>query len=179
MDLLKDFQRTRDVDKYVNYFHKNTKEIPELLAFSMNGQNGKLAEYGSWLSNHLYESVQKKSDPHSMKIKGHFLERIDVMIRVLKTESNQSILRNWLRMLLLIRPNADYDGLLLDVGLNFIENPKNKVALHAFSISLIAPIVKRQPELLDEILSILEYHKEGKSNAYHSSLKNFKKINRK
>ena len=162
---LSEFQRNRDILKFTTYYLKNKKEIKELIEFSMQGKNGKLAEYGSWLCNHI---ADKDSTPFQ-----NLEKRI---IQVLHSETNQSILRNWLRIFITIPPKPEFDGEILDICINFIENPKNKVALPAFAMKVMAPICARNPELKNELLDLINLHSEGKTAAYHSSANYFKKI---
>ena len=163
-ELLTEFRKNRDVNKFVNYFLKDTEQLPVLIDYSMNGRHSKLAEYGSWLCNHIAEK-----EPY------FFLELTPQIIELLNTSTNQSLLRNWLRMLLIIKPGPEHDGHLFDIALNFIQNPQNKVALAAFSMTLITPILIRQPELIPEVLEIIELHSEGKSAAFHSSFRTLRR----
>jgi hypothetical protein len=96
---LSEFQRNRDILKFTTYYLKNKKEIKELIEFSMQVKNGKLAEYGSWLCNHIAE-----------KAPNLFQNLEKQIIRVLQKETNQSILRNWLRMFIIVPPKAEFDG---------------------------------------------------------------------
>jgi hypothetical protein len=43
-NILVEFKRTRGWSFWVVYFLKNTKQIPELIAYSLDESNGKLAE---------------------------------------------------------------------------------------------------------------------------------------
>jgi hypothetical protein len=161
---LSEFQRNRDILKFTTYYLKNKKEIKELIEFSMQVKNGKLAEYVSWLCNHIAE-----------KAPNLFQNLEKQIIRVLQKETNQSILRNWLRMFIIVPPTAEFDGEVLDICINFIENPNNKVALPAFAMKVMIPICTRNPELKSELFDLIDLHSEGKTAAYHSSENYFKK----
>ena len=138
----------------------------------MNGDNKKLAEYGSWLCNDLFEKAQKNND---LVIIEYYHVIIPEILDLLETSQNQSILRNWLRILNMLTVSEEFDGRIVDITFNFIQNPQNKVALQAFSMPLLSKVVQRHIDLLPEVLNLIELHKEGKSNAYLSASRTLKK----
>ncbi len=142
----------------------------------MSGNNKKLAEYGSWLCNDIYERAKRNKDEEVLT---YFQAELPNILTFLETNDNQSLLRNWLRILNMLDIPEEHDGRIVDIGLNFIQNPENKVALQAFSMPLITPVVLRHPDLFTEVNDLIELHKEGKSNAYFSAHRTFLKKTKK
>jgi len=164
-NILVEFKRTRDWPLWVGYFLKNTKQIPDLTAYSLQESNGKLGEYGSWLCMHLAE-----------KLPGVFNKDTSKIISLLQESSNQSFLRNWMKILSLSEWDEEYDGIILQMALDHISDGSNKVALQVYSMYVILPILEKEPLLIDECIQLIELHSQEKTPAYHSAFRHFQKI---
>ena len=162
--IIVEFQKTRDHQVGITALLKNTEEIPHLINLAMNENEGKRAEYSAWLANHLAEQHLRYFEGLEPRI-----------IQLLHQTKNESLLRQWLRILKMLKPGPAFDSEILALCEGFISNPEAKVALKAFSIHLLPQIIKRHPELYDEVDALIHLHSEGQSPAYHSAAKNFRK----
>lgn len=162
--IIAEFIQSRDRNTCLNALLKNTEEIPEIINLAFDENMGKQAEYASWILNHLAEANLS------------FFQGLEARIVLyLKDASHNSLQRQWLRILRMLNPDESFDSDILQIAEKHISNPDAPVALKAFSIHLLPPILNRYPELKEEILDLIDLHAEGQSPAYHSAAKQLRK----
>lgn len=161
-NIIREFCQSRDTKTYSGYFLKNTKELPLLVEISTNEQKGKIAEYGSWLCIHIAE-----------KSPGVFNKYIPILLDAIQQSSNQTLLRNWLKVITLSEWKSELDGQLLNLSFTIIENSSNKVALQVNAIKILEIIVLREPDILPEVLDLIDLHAQNKTIYYHKTVDNF------
>ena len=161
--LLKEFQRTRNRDKFVPLF-SSQPEFDNLMDFLLTNRTGKLTEYGSWLCGHIVKDSPALLHPY-----------VDDLLDLLEKEKNETLLRNWLKAIVDSKPDAVHDEKLLNLSLAFLENSDHKVALHVYSIYALFPILKRNPELFPEINAMLELKNIRPTPSFHAAYRKFQK----
>ncbi|MFA7275076.1 MAG: hypothetical protein WC044_14495 [Crocinitomicaceae bacterium] len=162
--LLDGFYTDRNFSYYVDFFLKNETELQALIEISFQTSDEKYCSHGTWVCAHIAEKDNSVFVPLQGKIM-HFLQ----------TEKLQSGLRNWMKVLTFVPLKEEYEGEMIDLCVKFIENSSNKVALHVYAMMNLIPLMKKYPEILPEILALLDLHSEGKSPAYHAVFRKFVK----
>lgn len=159
-----EFYQERNFPFYNNFFFSHPKELEELLAISLQADKGKHCINGTWVCAHLAE-VDNKPFKKIHKDILHFLQ----------TETHQSSLRNWMKVMTFLPTPEEIEGEVIDLCIAFIQNPENKVALQMYSILVLMPILKKYPELIPEIKAIIDLNSEGKTAAYHAIHRKFER----
>lgn len=171
IEIIQEFNQTRDFKRWTNFYLQNPKLINELVDVIVRKEKYPIAEYSSWLLTHIVKA--KKEILYDFE--KQFIEII------FNENNNQTVLRNCVNVLQFI-PISNYkESELIDRYINFIQNSNNKVALHVYSMSNLLNMVNKYPEIKTEIVSIIETYYTERSPAYkfavRSFLKNTKKIN--
>ena len=159
---IRELRTTHDRKKYIQYFADNPNEIEELVQIILNLEVYPYKEYASWALTHLYKS-------HELNLEHYYIPFVDL---IFKTD-NQTVLRNIVNCLSHMRITDYRESELIDLLIGFVQNPKNKVALHVYSIYVLIQFVQKYPELKSEILEIIELNVEGKTPAYRIARRNF------
>ena len=159
--ILKEFRWAMDRSKLLAPFQKDLQKLDDLVKLVENLEEYPIKEYASYALTHLQKQKTDLEPFHN-----RFIDTI------FKTD-NQSVLRN-LTNILSQQELTDYrESELIDLLIGFIQDPKNKVALHVYSIYVLIKFVHRYPELKDEIEEIIELNSEGKTAAWKIAKRNF------
>lgn len=150
-----------DREKLLGPFKKDVKKIDHLVQITANLEEYPLKEYASYALTHL-----QKQGVDLTKYRKVFIDTLFV------TE-NQTVLRNLTYMLHHIEHTDYRESELLDLLISFLNNAKNKVALHVYSIYLLIQFVQQYPELKDEVREVILYNSKGKTPAYRIAIRNF------
>lgn len=119
-----------------------------------------------------YRIVQRASWPLSYIIEKHpFLinKHFSVITHALGDQSlKDAAKRNLLRCLQTIIIPKKYNGKIADACFKFINDPDEKAAVKAFSISILDTLSKTYPELREELILILESMYDHETPAFRS-----------
>jgi len=73
-----------------------------------------------------------------------------------KPNIHDSIKRNTLRFLQSVDIPSKYEGMIMNTCFDYIENPKEAVAIKAFSLTILGRLAKKYPEIIPEIKLLIE-----------------------
>ena len=152
----------RNFESIQNYFREHPKKIPALIELINDSEKYPFASYASWALTHLCKTQAEDIQPHYKRI-------IDALFKI----EDQSARRNLLCTLDHLTLTSYKEGKLLDKLVGFIENHENKVAVHVYTMRLLAKLVNKYPELKPEMVELLDLYAENKTPAYASGMKNF------
>ena len=162
--LKEDFRWAMDRSKLLSPFQSNEAHLDELVAVVTNLEEYPLKEYASYALTHL-----QRQGTDLTKYSESFIDTL------FKTD-NQSVLRN-LTNLISQQGISEYrESELIDLLISYLQNPKNKVALHVYSIYVLIHFVKKYPELKDEIEQVIALNSDGKTAAWKIASRNFQKF---
>ena len=102
-----------------------------------------------------------------------YFEPIIALIR--QPNVHDSVLRNSLKILEELPIPVQYQGLVVDICLDFILEPQKPSAIKAFAITTLQIICRQHPELASEVKLILVERMEFEKPAYNSRAKKFLK----
>lgn len=160
-----EIRSAQDRSTFGVYFANRPEEFQELLACFFNLDEYPYKEYASWMLIHISQS--KRID-----LQSYYPQFVDLLFKT----NDQTVLRNITRTLHDFTVTNYRESEFIDLLIGFVQDHNNKVALHVYSIYLLAQFVRHYPELKAEISEVIALHRVGKSAAYFSSERNFHKL---
>lgn len=161
--LLLEFKDNRDYKSFSLRATENSETIPELIALCYTVKYP-FPQYSSWLLSHVAENHREQLLPFQSDL-------IDVFLKC----SDHSAQRN-LGNTLLKLPETDYrSGEMLERLFDFLLDVEAKVALKAYAMYLLIPLVKPYPELIRELKLVLNSRIDMESRAYAGAVKKVEK----
>ncbi len=147
--------------KLLGPFLRDPQKVQDLVQIVINGEEYPMQEYASYALTHLFKQGYDLN-----KFQNNFIE-------IILSSNNQSVLRNICLILSRSELINFKEAELMDKCTEFISEPKNKVALHVYSIYILIKFVKKYPELKSEFLDLIELNERGKTPAYFIAKRNF------
>lgn len=94
-----------------------------------------------------------------------------LIMNLQKLRLHNSIKRNTVRLLQSVDIPVKYEGTVMDICFKYIEDPKEAVAVKAFSISVLGKLAKKYPEIIPEIKLLIEDHASFQTPGFRSRAK--------
>jgi hypothetical protein len=85
-----------------------------------------------------------------------------------KPNAGDSVKRNTVRLLQHISIPKQFHGEIMSICFNFISDPQEKVAVKAFSLSILQNLCRQYPEIRQEIKTIIEDRWDYETAAFRS-----------
>lgn len=161
--LLEEFRWAMERQKLLTPFLTDNKKVDTLVRITANLEEYPLKEYASYALTHL-----QKSGLDLAAYRNIFIDTLFIA-------DNQSVLRNLTSILYKLPFNSYRESELLDLLLSFVKNPKNRVALHVYSIYNLIHLVHKYPELKEEVRMVIDESQVEKRAAYKIAVRNFEK----
>jgi hypothetical protein len=161
-EFLKEFRWGHDKSNYVERFSKDPKDLDNLVQVVVELQEYPYKEYASYLMTHMVKSKKIDFQPY-------YNQLVDVLFKT----KDQTVLRNVTNVINHSKITDYRESDFIDLLIGFVQDPKNKVALHVYSIYVLVQFVKKYPELKGEIEQIIALNAEGKTAAYRIATRNF------
>ncbi len=92
-----------------------------------------------------------------------------------KPDRHDSMKRNTVRLLQQIEIPEKLEGVVMEICFNYVESPKEAVAIKAFSLTILSKLAKKYPEIIPEIKLLIEEQLTHQSAAFKSRAKKFLK----
>jgi len=159
--LKEEFRWTMERSKLLGPFLRDPQKLKDLVQIVINGEEYPLQEYASYALTHLFKQGYDLSEYQKD------------FIKIILSSENQSVLRNICLILSRSELSSFKESELMDRCIAFISDPKNKVALHVYSIYILIEFVQKYPELKGEFLDLIELNERGKTPAYFIAKRNF------
>ena len=167
-DKILEAKEARDFVELRKYFDQHPEGIKLLVQVVVNEEEYPLKEYSSWILVHLCKS-------HAERVRPFYNQFVDHLF----ISKDQTVLRNVANIISHLKIQDYRESELIDVLISFIQEHSHKVALHVYSMQILALFVLKYPELKKEIVEILELHDKNKTPAYNSGKRNFLKKTKK
>lgn len=155
----------KQATEIVNFIGSDQKKFDNLFSLFMNGED-KIVQRAAWplsyaaianpsFINKHYKSLFKKlNDP----------------------KQHDAVHRNIMKAFSEIEKYPEkHHGMLMDHCLRFVEDPKIKVAIKAYSLRTLEKLIRLYPEIISEVKIIIEEGSPNATKAYAASGKNFLK----
>lgn len=156
------FRNSRDRRSAITYLVDHPEELEALIKIITNLEEYPLKEYGSWFLLHVIKANRTKMQPY-----------YPVLVDILFTTNDQTVLRNITCCLSELEITDYRESELIDLLISFVQDTKNTVALHVYSIYVLIQFCQKYSELTQEIMEIIELNQEEKSAAFRVAKRNF------
>ena len=93
------------------------------------------------------------------------------MLSSLQSTKHDAIKRNVLRAWQYVPIPDDYQGIIAEMCFQYIQNPKEAIAIRAFAITVLQNICKQQPDLLPEFKALILQNSNETSAAVKHRIK--------
>ncbi|HEY8936634.1 MAG TPA: hypothetical protein VIM65_15505 [Cyclobacteriaceae bacterium] len=144
VELLKGNSRAQ-VDRVVNYIGDNPKRFEQLIKIYLEGPY-RITQRASWPMSYCVEA-------HPMLITPHLKTLLDYLK---KPGIHDAVKRNTIRLLQFAPIPKRYYGRIADICFGYLENRKEAVAIKAFSMTVLARIIKDEPDLRKSLQLLIE-----------------------
>ena len=143
-EILKEHSKAQR-DRIVAYVGHDATRLSNLVSLFLKGPY-RITQRASWPLGNIGEHQPKLLAPHLRKI----------INNLTKHELPDAVKRNTVRLLLFTGIPKGLEGRVADLCFSFLQNPKESIAVHVFSMMVLVDIVKKQPELKNEFRIIIE-----------------------
>ena len=144
-------------NKIIKWIGRDQKRFDELFKLFLNDE---------------YHVVQRAAWPlsycvinHPQLIQKHFSKLVKNLSR---QNTGDSVKRNTVRLLQHIAIPKQFHGEIMSICFNYISEPQEKVAIKAFSLSILQNLCRQYPEIRQEIKTIIEDRWDYETPAFHS-----------
>lgn len=172
MDLKKELtakQSKERVLKILKYIGHDKAKVKELMDLFLNGET-RICQHASWVLGHLGETQAELIHPY-----------LDEFIIKLKKGGHNAIRRNIVRTLAFTEIKEEFLGEIAELCFNYVNDPKEAIAVRCFSITVLYNICLKEPDLSNELKELLEEHLPNGSAGFKSRakkvLKNLRDLN--
>ena len=136
------------------------------LFLNIKSDNERIAYNSSWVLAHLLE-MDKNCEISRF---------LSILITTAASTINSGIKRNIFKILQLINIPKEFQYDCADLALNALSNKKNDVAVRAFAITILEHLVLNIPELIEEVLFLIEKEKSFATAAFIVRSNRFEKF---
>lgn len=147
-------------DKIVAWVGTDQKRFDELVALFLKGEYRVTQRAGWPLSNIAIK--------HPLMIKKHLIQ---IIRNLEQPDLHNAIKRNTVRILQFIDIPETLQGEVMNYCFQFIEDPKEAVAVKAHSLTILENLSKIYPEILSELKLIIEARWEHETAAFRTRAK--------
>jgi hypothetical protein len=126
------------------------------LFLSINNINERIAYNASWAAGHLLQ----KSNNYKVD------EFLPLLIEAFSNTQKGGIRRNIFKIIQHIKIPAHYHYDCADLAINVLLSNKEDIAVRAFALSILEKLIPEIPEIIDEVLFIIEKEKSFASPAF-------------
>jgi hypothetical protein len=165
-EILKEHSKAQR-DRIVRYVGHDAARFATLLELFLKGDY-RVTQRASWPLGIVGEHHPTLLAPHLRKI----ITNLD------KAGLPDAVKRNTIRMLLYSGIPKSLEGKLTDRCFTFLQDPKESIVVHVFAMMMLSRIVKKEPDLKNELRIIIEDKLQYGSPAFRSrGLKTLRELN--
>ncbi|MCX6350290.1 MAG: hypothetical protein NTX03_00325 [Bacteroidetes bacterium] len=127
------------------YIGEDAEKFAELMEIFL-GDNYRLTQRAAWVVSHVVEAHPHLLKPYYKK----FIQHLN------QPNIHDAVKRNTIRVLQFVEVPKTYWGALADICLRFVADKKEPIAVRVFSLTVLANLCIKQPDLKNEILLLIE-----------------------
>ncbi len=117
----------------------------ELMTYFL-GNNARVTQLTSWAVGHIGEKQPQLIRSYHQ----------DLLAQLQRNDRHNAIRRNIVRLYQFAEIPEDIEGKLYDICIGFILNPKEAIAVRAFSMRVCERIALLHPALIEELIAVVE-----------------------
>ena len=147
--------------KIVNWIGSNQQRFDELVKLFLYDKEYRVIQRAGWP---LSEVVMK----HPLLIKKH----LGKILNYVNTPGlHNAVKRNSIRLLQNLKIPRKFHGQVMNLCFDYILDPTEKIAVKAFSLTVLRNLSQLYPEIKQELRTIIEDRWEFETAAFHSRAK--------
>ena len=154
--LLKEHTK-KNCDEIVDWVGGDVKRFKQLFQFFLLN-NYRLSQRASWPVSYCVLAYPLLIIPHLN----------DLLQKMKSPGVHNAIKRNGVRLLQDTEIPEKYEGEIIELCFSFLLNPKEAIAIKAFSMSVLAKLTLKYPELSNELCVIIEDQMPHQSASFKS-----------
>ena len=131
--------------KVVDYVGVNPTHFKELITIFLQGPY-RVTQRAAWPLSYCVELHPTHIKPHLSKVINYLL----------KPGIHDAAKRNIVRLLQFISIPRSLQGKVADICFNYLNNPKEAIAVRVFSMTVLANLSTENPELKNELIPLIE-----------------------
>ncbi len=162
--LLKEHSK-KQCSSIVRYIGRDQKKFGLLMRLFFSGEY-RVTQRAAWPMGYCVEANPDFITPYYKKLI-LFLNRKDV---------HPAVARNILRLLQKVEIPKKWQGEIMNSCFQFIENPKEAIAIKIFSLAVLGNLAKDYPEILPELRVVIEARWEMETPGFRSRAKKILKL---
>ena len=163
-EMLLEFKSNRDYKAFSAIAIQDLDNVDNMLELCLTVQYP-FPQYSSWLLSHVAENHLEQLLPLHYQL-------IDVFLNCTEPSTQRNLANAILKF-----PETNYqEGQLMDYLFKFLQDPDTKVALKAYSMYLLIPLVKPYPELRRELKLVLNARIEMESRAFSGAVRKVERM---
>jgi hypothetical protein len=158
-EILKEHSKAQ-CTKIVKWVGNKQERFDELFLLFLNDEY-RVVQRAAW-------PVSYCVDAHPGLISNHWEE---LMVNLKKPDLHDAVKRNSIRLMQDIELPEKYHGEIMNTCFKFLESPIEALAVKVFSMSVLASLAKKYPEIKDELKLIIEEQLPHQSPGFKSRAK--------
>ena len=147
-------------DKIVAWISTHQKRFDELVEIFLTGEPI-VTQRAAWPLS--YAAIA-----HPQLVKKHLKK---IITNLEKPNLHNAVKRNTIRLLQFVDIPKSLQGEVMNICFSYIEDPKEAIAVKAFSLGVLQNLSRQYPEILPEIKMIIESRWEHETAAFKSRAK--------
>jgi hypothetical protein len=132
-------------DRIIQYVGTNKKRFAELIDVYLAGPY-RVTQRAAWSVSCCVEQHPELIAPHFKKL----------LAFVVKPGVHVAVKRNTMRLLQFVDIPKKFHGQVAEICFNFLNDKKETVAVQVFAMTVLADITKHEPDLANELRTIIE-----------------------
>ena len=150
----------KNCNRIVSWIGNDKKKFNQLFNLFLNGEY-RVTQRAAWPLSYC-------AIAHPSFMKKNFEKLIT---NLNKPNLHDSIKRNTVRLLQQIEIPEKLEGVVMEICFNYVESPKEAVAIKAFSLTILSKLAKKYPEIIPEIKLLIEEQLTHQRAAFKSRAK--------
>ena len=147
-------------NKIIKWIGSDQKRFDELFKLFLNDEY-RVVQRAAWPLSYCVIN-------HPELIRKHFSKLVK---NLGKPNIGDSVKRNTVRLLQHIAIPEEFHGEIMSICFNYISDPQEKVAIKAFSLSILQNLCRQYPEIRQELKTIIEDRWDYETVAFRSRAK--------
>jgi hypothetical protein len=148
--------------RIVKWVGRNQSRFDELVHLFLTGEY-RVVQRSAWPLSYCVEQ-------HPLLVKKHLKK---IVRNLLQPGLHDAVKRNTMRFLQDISIPPSLQGLVMDICFRYLEAPNEAVAIKAFSLTVLANLSKKYPEIVPELKLVIEAQMPRQTPAFTSRANKF------
>lgn len=148
----------------VKWVGHSQRRFGQLFSLFLEGEY-RVTQMASWPLGYCVETNPELITPHYPRLIAHLQ----------KPGLHDSVKRNAVRLLQFVDIPEQYQGDIMNLCFQYLENPAEAVAIKAFSLTVLSNLAKQYPEIIPEVKILIEHQLPHQTAAFKVRAKAFLK----